>query len=46
MEIEVTQEKLSRALNNVSRIAMGRVTLPVLNNVLIRSLIFFVLSIF
>ena len=36
MEIEVTQEKLSRALNNVSRIAMGRVTLPVLNNVLIR----------
>lgn len=36
MEIEVTQEKLSRALNNVSRIAIGRVTLPVLNNVLIR----------
>lgn len=36
MEIEVTQEKLSRALNNVSRIAVGRVTLPVLNNVLIR----------
>ena len=36
MELEVTQEKLSRALNNVSRIAVGRVTLPVLNNVLIR----------
>ncbi len=36
MEIEVTQEKLSRALNNVSRVAIGRVTLPVLNNVLIR----------
>ena len=36
MEIEVTQEKLSKALNNVSRIAVGRVTLPVLNNVLIR----------
>ena len=36
MEIEVTQEKLSKALNNVSRIAIGRVTLPVLNNVLIR----------
>ena len=36
MEIEVTQNKLSKALNNVSRIAVGRVTLPVLNNVLIR----------
>ena len=36
MEIEVSQDKLSRALNNVSRIAVGRVTLPVLNNVLIR----------
>ena len=36
MEIEVTQTKLSKALNNVSRIAIGRVTLPVLNNVLIR----------
>lgn len=36
MEIEVTQEKLSKALNNVSRIAVGKVTLPVLNNVLIR----------
>ena len=38
MEIEVTQEKLSKALNNVSRIAVGKVTLPVLNNVLIRVL--------
>ncbi len=36
MKITVTQEKLSRALNNVSRIAIGRVTLPILNNVLIR----------
>lgn len=36
MEIEVTQEKLSKALNNVSKIAVGKVTLPVLNNVLIR----------
>ncbi|MBR3386013.1 DNA polymerase III subunit beta [Candidatus Saccharibacteria bacterium] len=36
MEIEVAQDKLSKALNNVSRIAVGRVTLPVLNNVLIR----------
>ena len=36
MQIEVSQEKLAKALNNVSRIATGRVTLPVLNNVLIR----------
>ncbi len=36
MEIEVSQEKLSKALNNISRIAVGKVTLPVLNNVLIR----------
>ena len=36
MKIQVTQEKLSRALNNVSRIAIGKVTLPILNNVLIR----------
>ena len=36
MKIEVTQEKLSKALNNVSRIAIGKVTLPILNNVLIR----------
>lgn len=36
MKIEVTQEKLSKALNNVSRIAVGKVTLPILNNVLIR----------
>ncbi len=36
MEIEVTQEKFAKALNNVSRIAVGKVTLPVLNNVLVR----------
>ncbi|MBR3322049.1 DNA polymerase III subunit beta [Candidatus Saccharibacteria bacterium] len=36
MKIKVTQAKLSRALNNVSRIAIGKVTLPILNNVLIR----------
>ncbi len=36
MELEVTQEKLSKALNSVSRIAVGKVTLPILNNVLIR----------
>lgn len=36
MEIEVNQEKLAKALNNVSRIASSKVTLPVLNNVLIK----------
>jgi len=36
MEIEVSAEKLSKALNNVSRIASSKVTLPVLNNVLIK----------
>lgn len=36
MEIEVIAEKLSKALNNVSRIASSKVTLPVLNNVLIK----------
>ena len=36
MKIKVTQEKISKALNNVSRIAIGKVTLPILNNVLIR----------
>ena len=38
MEIEVSQEKLARALNVVSRIAMGaKSTLPILTNVLIRA---------
>ncbi len=37
MELKILQEKLSRALNNVSRVAAGaRATLPILNNVLIR----------
>lgn len=36
MKIKVTQDKLSKALNAVSRIAIGKVTLPILNNVLIR----------
>lgn len=36
MKIKVAQEKLSKALNNVSKIAIGKVTLPILNNVLIR----------
>lgn len=38
MEIEVTQEKLTRALNIVSRVAMGaKSTLPILSNVLIKA---------
>ena len=36
MKITVTQEKLSKALNNVSRITINKATLPILNNVLIR----------
>lgn len=37
MEIKILQEKLAKALNNVSRVAAGaRTTLPILNNVLIR----------
>ena len=37
MEIEVSQEKLSKALGVVSRVAVGaRATLPILSNVLIR----------
>ena len=36
MRIKVTQEKLSKALNNVSRIAISKASLPILNNVLIR----------
>jgi DNA polymerase-3 subunit beta len=37
MQITVTQEKLSKALNIVSRVASTRTTLPVLNNILIRT---------
>lgn len=37
MEIKILQEKLAKALNNVSKVAAGsRATLPILNNVLIR----------
>ncbi len=36
MEFEVTQEKLSKALNSVSRITAGKSMLPILSNVLIR----------
>ena len=36
MKIVVTQEKLSKALNIVSRVTNNKTTLPILNNVLIR----------
>lgn len=37
MEIKILQEKLAKALSNVSRVAGGaKATLPILNNVLIR----------
>lgn len=36
MKIKCTQEKLSKALNNISRIAIEKATLPILKNVLIR----------
>ena len=36
MKITVTQSKLSKALSNVSRIAINKATLPILNNILIR----------
>ncbi len=37
MKLQVTQENLSRALNNVARIATSRNTLPILSNVLIKT---------
>jgi len=37
MKIQVTQENLSRALNNVAKVASGRNTLPILSNVLIKT---------
>ena len=36
MKIKVTQEKLSKALNNISRIAVNKSTLPILGNILFR----------
>lgn len=38
MKVEVTQENLSRALQNVSRVASSRTNLPILNNILIRTI--------
>lgn len=37
MNIQVTQENLSRALNNVAKVASSRNTLPILANVLIKT---------
>jgi DNA polymerase-3 subunit beta len=37
MKLQVTQENLSRALNNVARIASSRNALPILSNVLIKT---------
>lgn len=36
MELHITQEKLSKALNTVARVASGRSTLPILSNVLLK----------
>lgn len=37
MNVQVTQENLNRALSSVARVAAGRVTLPILSNVLIKT---------
>jgi DNA polymerase III subunit beta len=37
MKLQVTQENLSKALNNVARVASTRNTLPILSNVLIKT---------
>lgn len=37
MKLQVTQENLSRALNNVAKIASTRNTLPILSNVLLKT---------
>lgn len=38
MKLQVTQENLTRALNNVSRVASTRGTLPILSNVLLKTI--------
>lgn len=38
MKLQVTQENLNRALSSVSRVASGRNTLPVLSNVLLKTI--------
>lgn len=37
MELTVTQENLARALSGVSRVASGKVSLPILSNILLRT---------
>lgn len=37
MKLQVTQENFSKALNNVAKVASGRNTLPILSNVLIKT---------
>ena len=37
MDLQVTQENLSKALSHVARIASNRTTLPILNNILIQT---------
>src|SRR5215813_10930484 len=37
MKLQVTQENLARALGSVSRVASGRGTLPILSNVLVKT---------
>lgn len=37
MELQVTQENINKAFNSVSRVASGRGTLPILSNVLIKT---------
>ena len=37
MKLQVTQENLAKALNSVARVASGRNTLPILSNVLIKT---------
>jgi DNA polymerase-3 subunit beta len=36
MKLSITQENLAKALNTVSRVATGRVNLPILNNIMLR----------
>ncbi len=38
MKLQVTQQNLSKALNTVARVASGRGTLPILSNVLIKTI--------
>lgn len=38
MKIQVTQENLNRALNNVAKVASGRNSLPILSNILIKTI--------